>query len=321
MTSTGLSRGQPQPLPSHDELTACLLVPELDAMERCARQYQVSHCTSHATPAEFDFKGCIDAARPNTRKATSQAVADCSDQRLAAERRGREQADANHRACDDLVNLRINDRKSAEQACSDGRASACVGLKPEKLSQLCFQRCFSAHDRAIKAEAAHARSVCEQEYVDSKGKDVHECKIDNALEDPGADVAALETRLRDGLEKALLSRDANALDKLFGEAQALDRFRLKKKCTAACRKRGPELAAAVLQGPALITAYKRCMVAADSTQEARKWAAYERDLYCGHLARANQSCRTAHRCDWVESHVELQCTYVSPGVGDCDLTN
>jgi hypothetical protein len=63
------------------------------------------------------------------------------------------------------------------------------------------------------------------------------------------------------------------------------------------------------------------MVSADSTREARKLAAFERELYCGYLARANTRCRAANRCDWIEEHLDVGCTYVSPGIDDRVLSD
>lgn len=244
---------------------------------------------------------------------------DCADRMEAARRRARESADANRRACDDLVNQRISERRSAELECArDGRVSVCIDLQPQALSKLCMQRCFAARDGAVRAEVAQARSACEQEYIESKGKGIHECRVNGALDEHEAEAGALEQRVRDELERAIKARDGAALDKALLEAEALDRLRLREKCTIACRTRGPELFSASARAPALIAAYKRCMVAADSTHEARKLAAYERDLYCAYLSRANRACRAANRCDWVESLVDAQCTYASPGIGDCD---
>ena len=61
--------------------------------------------------------------------------------------------------------------------------------------------------------------------------------------------------------------------------------------------------------PGLVLAYKRCMVTADSTLLARKYQAYDRDLYADLITKADATCRKANRCDWVEKYIQEGCTY------------
>jgi hypothetical protein len=71
---------------------------------------------------------------------------------------------------------------------------------------------------------------------------------------------------------------------------------------------------------ALVRGYKFCMVAADSTYEARKLNAYERTLYLEYLQRADARCRQKNRCDWAERitqtdpQLDTGCYYDSPGL-------
>jgi len=64
------------------------------------------------------------------------------------------------------------------------------------------------------------------------------------------------------------------------------------------------------QGEQIVTAYKKCMMAVDSTREARKYEAYDRELYDQLMAKTQARCRFSHRCDWLEQHSdEWQCAY------------
>lgn len=83
------------------------------------------------------------------------------------------------------------------------------------------------------------------------------------------------------------------------------------ECTKKCTNGGPAALAearertnAEQQGPALVVGYKKCMVAADSTPAARKYEAYERDLYAALMEKANATCRKSFRCDWLESKTD-----------------
>lgn len=88
-------------------------------------------------------------------------------------------------------------------------------------------------------------------------------------------------------------------------------------CTSGCKLVGPKALAAKAQGPTLVGNYKRCMVAADSTREARKLNAYEADLYCDYLRKADARCRDAGKCDVLERYTELRCEYASHGANAC----
>jgi hypothetical protein len=117
--------------------------------------------------------------------------------------------------------------------------------------------------------------------------------------------------------KALAERDGAMLDRLFKQSNAQFLGELQTDCTKACNARGRDTIAIQKQGDALVTSYKRCMVAADSTLEARKLAAYEEDLYCDYFHKADARCRAASRCDRLEELSSLQCTYASPGIDRC----
>jgi hypothetical protein len=91
----------------------------------------------------------------------------------------------------------------------------------------------------------------------------------------------------------------------------------KLSCVAACkevvaerRNSAKERDRANAQGEKIVTAYKKCMMAVDSTLEARKYEAYDRELYDQLMAKTEAKCRGAHKCDWLEQHsTEWQCAY------------
>ena len=86
-------------------------------------------------------------------------------------------------------------------------------------------------------------------------------------------------------------------------------------CTAICNEQGR----ATKDAPGMVTAYKRCMVDADSTAEARKLNVYERESLLRFLKKADARCRTSSRCDGVEGYTDLRCVYASPGVDVCGM--
>jgi hypothetical protein len=119
--------------------------------------------------------------------------------------------------------------------------------------------------------------------------------------------------LKAGIGAAVKAHDGVALDALVVRLDAIVANTLQTECTKACVDAGPNALAARKQGPALVTAFKRCMVSADSTREARKLNAYETDLYCKYMSDANGRCRAASKCDWLEASSALECVYASPG--------
>ena len=97
------------------------------------------------------------------------------------------------------------------------------------------------------------------------------------------------------------SADGATLDAAFEEL--IPRFMQFREnvCTATCNEQGR----ATKDAPGMVTAYKRCMVDADSTAEARKLNAYERDLYCDTFKKADARCRTSISA--TGSRVTLSC--------------
>lgn len=91
----------------------------------------------------------------------------------------------------------------------------------------------------------------------------------------------------------------------------------KLSCVAACkeiveqdRNAARERERAAAQAQKLVTAYKKCMMAVDSTLEARKYEAYDRELYDQLMSKTDGRCRAANKCDWLEKYSEeWQCAY------------
>jgi hypothetical protein len=169
----------------------------------------------------------------------------------------------------------------------------------------------------MKRSADDEKSACIERFVDAKGKGRFSCALQGVPLKP-ENSAALEAEMKTALPAALKARNGSALDALTARSDAQFLTVLQGDCTKSCVERGPNALLALTQGPTLVNSYKRCMVQADSTREARKLQAYETDLYCEYLGKANDRCRSANKCDLVEGGSDLECTYVSPGTS-CPL--
>jgi hypothetical protein len=183
-------------------------------------------------------------------------------------------------------------------------------------AQACLNACVSQLGAAQREQAQQGLDGCLSNYVLTDGRSPpYACAMPGALAPrPGETVATLGAALTDAINR----HDMAAVDAAYAKALGVDAFNMREGCTKVCRSDGPGILATVHQGPALVTAYKRCMVAADSTAEARKLEAYERDLYCDYLAKASTRCRAPSKCDTLEARSSFQCTYASPGLaGAC----
>jgi hypothetical protein len=202
---------------------------------------------------------------------------------------------------------------SAEQTCFHlGQTSECLALVGDTAKNRCFLRCVDARETFAHSAASAEQAACESRYVQASGRGQIACSL------PGASSAVDTATISQHLKQALSAADPGKIDVAIQESDAAFAFVLQKECTKKCLERGGDLLSVARQGPALIASYKRCMVAADSTPEARKLNAYETDLYCDYLAKAATRCRAAGRCDWVEKFSDQECSYVSPGVGVCN---
>lgn len=154
---------------------------------------------------------------------------------------------------------------------------------PEEWVARCPKDCSWGIDIAITNAFNSAKTACMTRYTEASGKGSFTC-----------DVHFPETADLKG--EALAARVGT--------------------CSADCVKDGPaalarakEAARAAQQAPDIIRAYKRCMVEADSTPTARKFDAYDHDLYIDLLEKANASCRRSGKCDWIEKLEVGECGY------------
>jgi hypothetical protein len=201
---------------------------------------------------------------------------------------------------------------SADRCTRDGETDGCISIEDPSERKSCIKRCFDEREKKAQQDAKTEQAECESRFVQSGGRTKLACSIPDAT--PGLDLTGIGRQL----QEALAVGDSGKADAARQAADSWFAFQLQQDCTKHCAERGADLLAVARQGPALIQGYKRCMVAADSTPEARKLNAYETDLYCDYLVKAQTRCRAASRCDWVEKFSDQQCSYVSPGVGVCN---
>ena len=210
-----------------------------------------------------------------------------------------------------------------ESAAADGApvdlAAACTTLQRPSVCYpshadattggACLGKCLAAiHAHADELKAA-ALQACEAKVVEADGKARFTCGTTSTAskrEDP--------VKLEALFSEAVRSRNLTELDAVVARIIAGDAIDREIACTTACNDRGRSRIRAPKEAPALVRAYKLCMVRTDSTPEARKFAAYDRDLYEDLIEKANDRCRTASKCDWLEEFSNLECTYGGRGM-------
>lgn len=218
------------------------------------------------------------------------------------------------RACRKAVEDRTKAFLEGEKACAErGAFSGCLAFEATRDGSLCIKHCLEDRIAKVVTDEKGQLVACIETYVTSGGKKRGSCAIEGAVRDIPA------TPSIDDVAAAVRAKDAPALDAIGRRFDAFVASKEQDACAKECVDRAPKVLAATRQAPSLVVAYKRCMVAADSTSEARKFAAYERELYCAYLKAADARCRTANRCDWVEEYSDMECGYASPGTGDCGL--
>jgi hypothetical protein len=197
-----------------------------------------------------------------------------------------------------------------------------MALPDAAAQKACASQCIDAREKAMHVAAAQEQSACESRYIEADGRNKAACSLPGAV--PNVDVVKLKSDLAGAWAgfAAGTAHDGAAFDDAIkrSDGQFLDE--LQTDCTKSCTERARNGLAVQKQGPPLVTAYKRCMVDADSGHEARKLAVYETDLYCDYIQKADARCRTASRCDWIEQFSSTTCTYNSPlfalaGAGRC----
>jgi hypothetical protein len=283
--------------------------PDVDVQTRCIAQARLrSGCSDKAQPP-FDMMACIRARPGRDAAEASQRWASCSDQRTASEADAREaMATCNGSFSDALADRFDAYRTGLSECTTNGTWSSCRRAGGG-LANTCVKRCTDAREGQLHANVQAAQDACEAGFVAHGGRGAFACAMPFV-----ADKGETEASVQTAFEQA---HDGPSADAVVHRSEALFYRDAEPDCTKACRTRGPNLFAAQRDAPQLVVGYKRCMVAADSTREARKLAAYELTLYCDLLAKANAQCRSQSRCDWVETYTRSQCEYVSPGLPAC----
>ena len=216
--------------------------------------------------------------------------------------------------CTNAVRARVAARVNADRSCmQSGELSICAMLPDERVAKACYSRCINARETGMQATAEREQGACEASYVEAGGRGRFTCILAGAIPGIDLDDAKFEARMK----VATQARDLAGIDELAKQSDGQFLWNLQTDCTKACNERAPKALAAQKQGSALVTAYKRCMIAADSTLETLKLAVYERDLYCDNLQKADARCRAANRCDWIEQFSDMRCLYTSPGADRC----
>jgi hypothetical protein len=236
--------------------------------------------------------------------------------------------------------------KAADNCAAGLRPSLCVNEDALK-ARACLDACISAIDVRQQTAASAAESSCESRLSERKGPltcglvtlppaikkafDTHPLEPDallgrtlvlvddfdtlvqggdsvlgRFLDEIGGKGAA--RKFRQALNDAKGPWDDAPLDAVFARWIPSVLQLREGACTATCNAHGR----AAKEGPGLVHAYKLCMVAADSTLEARRLQAYESTLYKEFLEKADNKCRASSRCDWLEGSSTLRCTYDSP---------
>jgi hypothetical protein len=238
--------------------------------------------------------------------------------------------------------------KAADNCAAGLRPSLCVNEDALK-ARACLDACISAIDVRQQTAASAAESSCESRLSERKGPltcglvtlppaikkafETHpldpleqatffgrglivddfdtlmkggESVLGNFLEKLGGTGAA--QKFQQALNDAKGPWDDATLDAAFARWIPSTLQLREAACTATCNAHGR----VAKEGPGLVHAYKLCMVAADSSLEARRAQAYESTLYKEFLEKADSKCRAGSRCDWLEGFSTFRCTYDTP---------
>jgi hypothetical protein len=152
----------------------------------------------------------------------------------------------------------------------------------------CLVECAPVIARAVDALLTSAELTCVHGYVAAEGKGTFACSVDLQL-----------------------TADARGAPGWSARVEA---------CSADCVRVGPvaltqarEAERAQKEANEHVLAFKRCMVDADSSPTAIKYAAYDADLYDDLMTKAEATCRTANKCDLLEAHTDAVCAYAWHG--------
>ena len=297
-------------------LTSCLTRTTTDPERNaCVAMFDAETCARPAAAPAFDLRECIASMQTGSGRQmpenNSRLSRECRVKQREYEQADQKRSEDVVQACRAGVRGQVDAFLDAETSCIDfGKISDCARL-PVEVFQTCVTRCISTRELKRDETVEQEQSSCESRFVEKGGHGNFACSIPGAL----SEVDAAKTQSE--FNGAMQAHDGPALDATLKRADGSFLAKSQQTCTKACNERGPNLLAVRKQGPELVNAYKRCMMTADSTREARKLDAYEADLYCGYVQRADAKCRTADRCDWVEQYSNMVCNYASQGADRC----
>ena len=167
----------------------------------------------------------------------------------------------------------------------------------------CFVQCVKWVDNDGESVAKSAQDECEAKYIEADGKGHFACGLS-----PATARREDQKKLKASFNEAIRTLNLQALDAVFTRVLTLDTLNRDRDCTAACNERGRSRVRAPKEAPALVRAFKVCMLRTDSTPEARKFEAYDHDLYAELMTKTTERCRAASKCDWLEEFSDLECT-------------
>jgi hypothetical protein len=193
---------------------------------------------------------------------------------------------------------------SAAAVCADRRLfSVCFQFATETSAAACFKQCIEKVDEVENARLKQVQAACEERVIADNGNRPLACGF-------GRLGPREDDKLNVAFGRAWKTRSSD-IDAIATRIFAIDSAQREALCTEGCNRRGKSRVRAPIEGPGLVRQYKVCMVNADSTMQARKFALYERDLYNDFIGAANSRCRATSKCDWLEEFSTLECTYNS----------
>lgn len=261
-------------------------------------------CAENSTDlaSYFAAKKRQDAAEEaRQQRAQQDRQADAASE-LAAYGQRQKEDEARRETWDAAARANSDNRKAKEQAIVDwlkaspaqcaarlNHSSCRSGSADAKAGSLhkCETECQEAIQKALLQTATDAFAAC----ISSDGPVTATCKLD--LPD-GADPD----------DKGIAEFSPKLETARLACSDLCSKQRAENAATAGDRKRASE------QGAALVLAYKRCMVATDSTVQAIRYRAYDRDLYDNLMQTTNERCRANSKCDWLEKYSQdFACEY------------
>lgn len=239
----------------------------------------------------------------------------------------------------DAENARIHTMLQQRQTQSDSEranterdektaASTAIGQRMEELRQ---QNRSDEADLAAKRlviEKKHAREKWLATAPDKCGATFSDASCKAAPDDVTPEQkAACDSACKDTIALAATQLYARALDECAQSNEVTKQCEMSLPATsfegdtakqdasladakAACSKECSEGRAALRVAEGLVLSYKKCMLATDSTRQALTYRIHDSELYRNLMAKADERCRSANRCDWLEERTDdWRCSY------------